>query len=176
MEETPPRAVIVPDADAPVATEEIPETPPNTGPAPTEVRADKVSDLLGIGKLQLCRKVSGFGSFEPLELTGLKAGQRLLVYCEMTGMQYEAKAQSSFVSRLSSVIEIRSVENSSVLWARALGPAEDECGSRRRDFYVNYRVDLPGSLTPGSYRLRLTQTDLIAGRSTSAEIPLVITP
>ena len=36
------------------------------------------------------------------------------------------------------------------------------CGSRRHDFYVNYRVDLPGYLAPGSYRLRLTQTDLVA--------------
>jgi hypothetical protein len=90
-------------------------------------------------------------------------------------MQYESR-NASFVSRLASVIEIRAAGTGAVLWARTLGPAEDVCGSRRRDFYVNYRVDLPGSLAPGSYLLRLTQTDLIADRSTSAEIPLEIVP
>jgi hypothetical protein len=90
-------------------------------------------------------------------------------------MQYEVK-NASFVSRLASTIEIRSAQNGTVLWARALGPAEDVCGSRRHDYYVNYRVDLPRSLAPGSYRLRLTQTDLVADRSTSTEIPLEIVP
>src|SRR5262249_29216332 len=116
-----------------------------------------------------------FGSFEALGTGPINAGQRLLVYCELTGMKYEEK-ESSFVSRLSSTIEICCAENGAVLWARTLGPAEDTCGSRRRDFYVNYRVDLPKTLAPGSYRLRLTQTDLIASRSASAEIPLDIAP
>jgi len=39
---------------------------------------------------------------------------------------------------------------------------------------VNYRVDLPESLAPGTYDLRLTQTDLVANSSTSAGIPLAI--
>ena len=90
-------------------------------------------------------------------------------------MQYEAK-EASFVSRLSSKIEIGSVDDGAFQWARELGPKEDVCGSRRHDFFVNYRFCLPQTLPPGSYRLRLTQTDLIANRSTSAEIPLEIVP
>jgi hypothetical protein len=132
-------------------------------------------DPLGINKLCLCRKVLGFGSFEALADTRVKAGQRLLVYCEMTGMQYEEK-HSEFVSRLSSRIEITSITNGTIVWMHELGPAGDVCGSRRRDFYVNYRVDLPSSLRSGLYSLRLTQNDLVAQRSTSAEIPLEIVP
>ena len=142
-----------------------------TRPQPVPVEADP----LGIDKLTLCRKVLGFGSFESLADSRVKAGQRLLVYCEMTGMQYEEK-HSEFVSRLSSRIEITSVTSGMIVWKHELGPAEDVCGSRRRDFYVNYRVDLPSSLPTGLYSLRLTQHDLVAQRSTSAEIPLEIIP
>ena len=143
--------------------------PPTFLPWPT------IADPLCIGKLCLCRKILGFGSFEPLHEPRVKAGQRILLYCEMTGMQYEAK-EASFVSRLSSKIEIGSVDNGAFQWAHELGPAEDVCGSRRHDFFVNYRFYLPETLPPGSYRLRLTQTDLVANRSTSAEIPLEIVP
>jgi hypothetical protein len=136
--------------------------------------ADDV-DALGIGKFCLCRKILGFGSFEPLHEPRVQVGKRILLYCEMSGMTYEAR-KGSFVSRLSSKIEIGSVQDNAFQWAHELGPAEDVCASRRRDFFVNYVFNLPQSLPPGSYRLRLTQTDLIANRSTSAEIPLEIVP
>ena len=140
---------------------------------PVPVNAEP--DPLGINKLTLCRKVLGFGSFEPLAETRVKAGQRFLVYCEMTGMRYEEK-HSAFVSRLSSRIEIMSIAHGTTIWMRELGPEKDVCGSRRHDFYVNYRVDVPSSVPAGLYSLRLTQTDLVAQRSTSAEIPLEIVP
>lgn len=98
----------------------------------------------------------------------------MLVYCEMTGMQYEAK-DTSFVSRLSSKIEIIAASSGATSWTCELGPAEDACASRRHDFYVSYRFHLPATLPPGGYRLRLTQTDLVGGRTASAELPLEIT-
>ncbi len=136
--------------------------------------ADPV-DPLAVGKLCLCRKIVGFGSYEPLTESRVKSGQQILLYCEMTGMQYEAN-DASFVSRLSSKIEIGSVEKGVFQWALELGPKEDVCASRRHDFFVNYKFSVPPELPPGSYRLRLTQTDLIANRSTSTEIPLAIVP
>jgi hypothetical protein len=136
--------------------------------------ADPV-DPLAVGKLCLCRKIVGFGSYEPLTESRVKAGQQVLLYCEMTGMRYEAN-DASFVSRLSSKIEIGSVGSGVSQWALELGPKEDVCASRRHDFFVNYKFSVPPGLPPGAYRLRLTQTDLIANRSTAAEIPLVIVP
>jgi hypothetical protein len=129
---------------------------------------------LGISELRLCRKVFGFGSFEPLVDDRVKVGQHLLVYCELTGLQYEVR-DGDFASRISSRVEVKPAAGGPVLWKRELGDAEDVCRRRRRDYYVNYRVELPKSLGPGSYRLRLLQTDLIAGCSTSADIPLEIT-
>ena len=137
--------------------------------------ADDEVEALGIGKLCLCRKIVGFGLFEPLSEPRIKVGKRILLYCEMTGMQYEPR-EASFVSRLSSKIEIGSAHDNQCQWAHELGPAEDVCASRRRDFFVNYVFKLPQTLPPGSYRLRLTQTDLVANRTTSSEIPLEIIP
>jgi hypothetical protein len=161
----PPREKPLTPAPAPAVNSDIPSAVPPTADLET----------LGIGKLRLCRKVHGFGSVEPLLESEVKAGQRMLVYCEMTGMSYEAK-DASFVSRLSSKIEIIAAGSGAVVWTRELGPAEDVCGSRRHDFYVNYRVDLPKTLPPGSYHLRLTQTDLVANRTTSGELPFDIVP
>jgi hypothetical protein len=174
------KADAVPGAGSVAVPEQKPETLPQAPPTSQDVRptipaTDDVPDPLGISKLRLCRKVNGFGSFDPMRESQVKAGQRILVYCEMTGMQYEPK-DASFVSRLTSKIEISSAATGAIQWTRKLGPAEDVCGSRRHDFYVNYRVDLPRTLAPGSYRLRLTQTDMIADRTTSAELPFEIVP
>ena len=129
-------------------------------------------DPLGIGKICICRKILGFGAFEPLHESQVKVGKPILLYCEMNGMQYEAK-DASFVSRLSSKIEISSAHDGSLQWAYVFRPKEDMCGSHRHDYFVCYQF-LPQTLAPGFYRLRLTQTDLVANRSTSAEIPLEI--
>ena len=130
---------------------------------------------LGIGELRFCRSITGFGSFEPLADERVKAGQSLLVYCELTGLQYE-KRDAGFASRISSRVELKRASGGPVVWEQELGNAEDTCRRRRRDYYVNCFVDLPKTLPPGSYRLRLLQTDLVAGSSTSADIPLEITP
>jgi hypothetical protein len=128
-----------------------------------------------ITELCLCEGVSGFGAFQPLEHSKVNAGQRVWVYCEMTGLEYEARSDA-YISRIATHIELRSEDNGSIAWEQAPGVAEDSCRRPRRDYYVNYRFKLPPSLKPGSYRLRLIQTDLIANRTTSREIPLKITP
>ncbi len=130
---------------------------------------------LSISDLRLCRRIFGFGSFEPLANERVKVGQHLLVYSELTGVQYDVR-EADFVSRISSRVEVKAAGGGPVLWKRELGDAEDVCRRRRRDYYVNCRVELPKSLGPGSYRLRLLQTDLVAGCSTSGDIPLEITP
>ena len=129
---------------------------------------------LSIGDLRFCRKVLGFGSFEPLATDRVKAGQLLLIYCELIGIQYEERGDH-FVSRISSRVEIKPAAGGPVLWSRELGDAQDVCRRRRRDYYVNYRVEVPKTLAPGAYRLRLLQTDLVAGSATAGEIPFEIT-
>ena len=178
--QSPPAEVSDTKLDRAGATGDIPASDP--GSSATAALGGQVQKLdaphgspLGISDLRLCRQVFGFGSFEPMASERIKVGQHLLVYCELTGVQYDVR-EADFVSRISSRVEIKAAHGGAVLWKRELGDAEDVCRRRRRDYYVNYRVELPKTLGPGSYRLRLLQTDLVAGYSTSGEIPLEIMP
>lgn len=142
-----------------------------------EIRAAVVAlegeSPLEISELQLCRKVNGFANYDPMDAAACKAGQPLIVYCEMSGLQY-SQAGDSFHSRLSSRIELVPGSGGHPVWAQSLGSAEDVCRRRRRDYYVNYRIVLAETIPPGVYELRVVQTDEVAGRSTSASIPLTI--
>ena len=128
---------------------------------------------LGVSELRLCRKVNGFGSFEPLPGSTLRPGQPFLIYCELTGLRYQPR-DSSFVSRMSSRVELIATKDGNKVWEQSLGDVVDECRSRRRDNFVNYRISLPNTLPIGEYRLRLTQTDLVANRSASSELGLTL--
>jgi hypothetical protein len=128
-----------------------------------------------ITALHLCRKVRGFGDFELIETSALRAGQPLIVYCEVDGLRY-ANTGDGFASRLGSRVEVIANGTPRPVWAQELGTAEDLCSRRRRDNFVNYRLSLPASLPPGSYDLRLIQTDLIGERTSSATVPFEVRP
>jgi hypothetical protein len=139
------------------------------------VRAIEELAPLEITDLRLCRKVNGFGSFEPVDPSACKSGQAVIVYCEMSGLRYEEVGEM-FHSRLATQVEIVSSQGGEPASKESLGTADDLCRHRRRDYYVCYRINLPEKLSPGSYELRMTQDDLVAGRSTTATIPLTVQP
>jgi hypothetical protein len=161
--------------------------PPSVPPAPpaSPPRASPPSPVPGAGEtdqppfalseLRICAKVHGFGSIEPLDPAKLQAGQRVLLYCEVGGIAYEP-LDDLVRSRLSSRIEIQGANNGPILWSYDLGSAEDVCRRRRRDYFVNYVLELPRGLAPGRYQVRLSQTDLVSSRSTSAELAIQIIP
>lgn len=130
---------------------------------------------LRIRVLSLCRKVQGFGQYEPLDGPTVRSGQSLWVYCEMEGLKYEG-ANDDYRSRLSSQVEVVPAAGGAPVWSKALGTAEDHCRRRRRDYYVNYQLALPSTVAPGPYTLRLTQTDLLSGASVSSSTDFTITP
>jgi hypothetical protein len=138
-------------------------------------RGREENSPLTVANVQLCSKVNGFGSCEPWAKATVHAGDRILLYCEMTGLQYEA-INNGFISRLSTRVELRSAYRETVLWEQELGIARDICPRARHDYYVSYRLTLPRSLPAGPHRLRVVQTDLAANRSAYSEIPFTIAP
>lgn len=132
---------------------------------------DKVP--LEITELQLCRKVNGFGNFEPVDSNAFKAGQSLIVYCELSGIRYTQSGEA-FRSNLSSRIELVPSQGGAPVWTPALDPAEDYCRHRRRDYFINYRLTIPDNVPAGVYDLKLIQKDEIAGLSTSSSLPVTI--
>ena len=41
-------------------------------------------------RLSFCRKIDGFGHYDPVDAPSVRTGQPLLVYCEMAGLRYES--------------------------------------------------------------------------------------
>ena len=155
-----------------VADRQADEVRPASGLPPAQAGREE-RPALEIAALRLCSRVRAFGAFEPSNPDGVKPGQRVLVYCEMAGLEYQARGDA-FVSRLSAHLELRSGADGSVVWEQAPGTAEDLCHRPRRDYFVSYLVEWPRSLEPGTYRLRLIQTDLVGNRAASREIPVTI--
>ncbi len=140
---------------------------------------------LEITDLQICRKVKGYGDFEPIDPTSCRPGQGLILYCELAGVHAEPdEPRHGFRSRLTSRVELVHVnvqdgsgpDDGAPLWSQSLGTADDLCRRRRRDYYVNYRIHLPPSIAPGSYELRLIQDDLIAHQTARRGLRLEIQP
>lgn len=130
---------------------------------------------LEIAELRLCRKVNGFGSYEPADPDACKAGQVVFLYCEMEGVRARVEGDL-FRYQLSSTVEVLPETGDRAIWSQALGTADDVCHRRRRDYYLHGRFQLPKDLDPGRYRLRLTQRDQIADRETSRSIAIAIRP
>jgi len=148
-----------------------PQGEPSASPGPS--KPAEAEEPFAIAALTPCRRVLGFGSVEPWGAPDARPGQSLILYCEMAGLRYEPEGDR-FRSRLAATLELIPEGTDRPAWAESLGAAEDECRRPRRDYYVSYRIALPAGLAPGPYRLRLTQADQLAGRSTSRTIPLTI--
>ncbi len=133
---------------------------------------------LRVGALAICRKVQGFGQYEPIAEPSCRAGQTVVLYCELEGLRYEPEEGEggALRSRLESTVVLRAAEGDRVYWSQSLGTAEDVCRRRRRDYYVNYRITLPDAATlpPGTYRLQVLQRDVNANTEATAETLLHI--
>lgn len=171
-EPTPTRSEAADADNPPIAARRTAETPATSGGTPAQSRQEG-PPALEIAALRLCARVKSFGSFEPMNPDALKPGRRVLVYCEMEGLEYQPSGDA-FVSRLAAHLELRTGSDGRVAWEQALGIAEETCSRRRHDYFVSYNIEWPASLEPGDYRLRLIQTDLIGNRATSSEIPVTI--
>lgn len=119
---------------------------------------------LAIVTLELCRRIEGYGVYEPLDLGALKIGQSVGLYWEVEGLRSVEQA-GQYRTRLASKVEIVPKDGGDPVYSRSLGEAEDLCRRPRRDFFVNTRLSLPTQADPGPYELRLTLDDLEAGTS-----------
>jgi len=140
-------------------------------PGPAVSNRDEPATF-GINAVQLCRKIHGFGSFEPMDAQALRAGRPVLIYCELAGLRYEQQ-DDEYVSHVATRVELIDARDGSKAW-EDLGKAEDRCRRRRLDSFVSTLVTLPETIVPGPYTIRLTQTDDIALQSATAELAVTI--
>jgi hypothetical protein len=160
-----------PEGTAPIAGEPVPESV-----SPLTASATQ-PPVLAIAELALCRRVRGFGAYDAVDAAALRAGRPVIVYCQMVGLRYEALADDErYRSRIASRVELIREATGEMAWSQDFEPAEDICRKPRQDYYACYPIVLPVNLTPGTYRLSLSQTDLLADRPTRRETTLTVRP
>ncbi|MBX9738222.1 MAG: hypothetical protein K2X32_14980 [Phycisphaerales bacterium] len=139
------------------------------------------SGTLTLPAVQLCTRVESFGRFLPIASTTLPAGQAFsaLLYTEVDGFTNapapagttETGAPSRFTVELSQELALYS-EMGSVIWTARRQSLKEESRNRRRDFFTTQRVDLPASLAPGKYSLKVTLRDEAIGAVAERAIDL----
>lgn len=152
------------------------------GPSsPAQLRGDEVRAAvrtleaqapLELVDLRLCQEVNGFGDYAPVDASRLRAGQQVVVYVEVDGVRHELTPRG-YHSHLAGRREI-APERGGPAIALPLDPAEETSERRRRDYYVNYLLNLPRDLAPGAYTLRVTLKDMTTEQGASRAIPFRI--
>ncbi len=122
--------------------------------------------------LRLCSKVERFGDFTPFDPPSRRAGDRVVIYCEVDGPHHEP-VPGGFQTKLAGRMEIIP-EGGGPTLALPLDTAEETSARRRRDYYIAYLKELPRNLPPGQYTLRLTLKDVFTDQSASRATPLTI--
>ena len=128
---------------------------------------------LEITELRFCSKVDGFGDFEVFEPPVCKAGQAVILYCEIDGIRFE-QTSGGFRTRIATQIEILPEGGGPPIHSRTLSTAEETSRRRRRDYFIGYKIALPRPLVPGDYRIRLTARDLTSDRMATREVAFAI--
>src|SRR5262249_48698438 len=114
------------------------ERPSKSVAAPA--RADREDNpMLEIAALRLCSGVKDFGDIHPMTPDAIRPGRDVLVYCEMSGLEWEP-CDKGFAWRLAAHLELRSGMEGRIVWEQALGTAKFEYHRRRHDNFLSYRI------------------------------------
>ncbi|WP_169974146.1 hypothetical protein [Tautonia rosea] len=137
-----------------------------------EGNSKKVGRAFRVARIAFCQEVLGFDRIKPFATESFQSGQEILIYAEVEGVHYLPE-ETGHVSQLFTTLEILGDRDATPRWSNDF-PVEDRCSRPRHDYFVGYRLALPESLTPGRYRLRLAQRDLLSGHQDVAEAAFVI--
>lgn len=125
----------------------------------------------------VCRRVMVFGRYVPFDSDRFIAGrpQRMIVYVEVDRFAHRSLQEGSTGDRWSVELEQGLAlhdEQGRVVWSVPAQGVREASRSRRRDFYLIHEVELPATLPPGAYRLKVVMRDLVQDASSEASIPI----
>jgi hypothetical protein len=129
---------------------------------------------LTIPTVALCRKVSNFGTYEPID-PRFVAGNRneAIVYCEVGNVASQQNEQGIWESRLSQEAVLYT-EDGQRVWSNPPKAIVDRSRNRRHDFCVAQMLTLPPNLSINRYILKVTVKDEQAKRMAEAAMPIQI--
>ncbi|MCB9838583.1 MAG: hypothetical protein H6813_04525 [Phycisphaeraceae bacterium] len=133
---------------------------------------------LSIPTAALCVRVDGFGQYEEFRSNTLLAGRthRMIVYTELADFRSEpGTGPSGEIGRrvrLRQDLSLYHDADGLLAWRKADQPIDEFSRNERRDFFLVQLIELPQTLTVGSYRLKVTVVDEVAGATAEAVIPI----
>ncbi|MBS0210948.1 MAG: hypothetical protein JSS27_18545 [Planctomycetes bacterium] len=134
-------------------------------------RLAESSNLL-VKNLAFCTEVSSFGVHTDFPKYEFKAGQQLLLYCELQNFKSEATPKGHRTS-LKSSYQIVDAQGRRVA-EHELPATEENCQNVRHDYFIRYFLHLPTKIYGGKYTLQLTVEDTLANKAGQASIEFTI--
>ena len=125
------------------------------GPQPIEIR-----------HLDLARRVSGYGVYEPIERRRFLAGEdhRVILYVELDNFRAQQQSDGHYEVELEQEVVLYNEHDGLAVWRHRPVQILDRSRNRRRDFFVVQMITLPERLSVGKYLLKVRVTD-VNGRS-----------
>ncbi|MCC7146012.1 MAG: hypothetical protein IT443_06165 [Phycisphaeraceae bacterium] len=117
---------------------------------------------LRIRRVELCRRVDGYGIYDPVPSRTLLVGRdhRLIVYVELDDFTSVGKSDGSFEVKLAQELSLFNEADGLAVWRQPRVEIVDQSRNRRQDFFIVQVIDLPARLTVGKFILKTRITDL----------------
>ena len=124
---------------------------------------------LQIPTVALCTRVQTFGVYDEMPSGALVANRpnRAIVYIEIGNFLSEQTDDGRYRTMLSDELEILTPDGRSV-WHKEEPSIVDLSRRRRHDFFLAQIIDLPNTLGPGEYVLKVSMQDDLSGKSNQA--------
>ena len=129
-----------------------------------------------ITALELCRRVQGFGVYDPFADTTFLAGrsQKMILYLELDHFVSRELAEDKHEVRLTQEVTLFNAADGLAVWRQRPVEVVDHARRARRDFFVVQMLELPARLGVGKYVLKVKVRDLHGETMHEASQPIEI--
>ncbi|MBI3858235.1 MAG: hypothetical protein HY293_21340 [Planctomycetes bacterium] len=134
-----------------------------------------------IERAELVSRVRRFRDYTPAENDRVAPGGDVHLYVEPRNFALQRSGDKhTFHLRYEwKLVDDRSVEQAVPAWERAsVDEREDRISSNgpAAEFYQSFHLPLPANLAAGRYRVKVTVTDVVAGKSDRSFVPIYVMP
>lgn len=127
--------------------------------------AERIDAVLGplpvqIQAIELCRRVRGFGVYEPFDNTTFLSGRehKMIVYLEVDHFTPVEASTGEFEVKLTQEVELYD-KDGLMVWRHDPVKIVDRSRNQRRDFFTVQMIALPARLTVGTFHLKVRLAD-----------------
>lgn len=147
--------------------------------------AERLSTRSGvrIPRAVLCTEVRGFGRYTAFPKTDFLAGRpvRALLYVEVEGFEHREvdtenlgglPVEERWAIEVSQTLELHHGKGEILAWKRPEEVVVETSRNKQRDFYLLTDIQLPPTLTVGSYMLKVIVRDRVSGGVAESLVPI----